>query len=181
MVNPHASLLLGYPDLETPAEIDGLLDDYFNRSSHSIVMPYNDETGEMSDSQLSLPTSNGSAGRRILYDNALNARRNIMGLASAPALPTTSSQQTVYHRPGDRSPLTRLPSESHAWPPQASMQDPRNAGVALHPMLQDTLYEDAVSESAQRIRQQPTPYDQYYSQARPEPGRFYEQDDLGKH
>jgi hypothetical protein len=107
VVNPHASLLLGYSDIETPAEIDGLLDDYFNRSTQSIAMPYDDHTGEKSASQHSLQTSSSNGRQRILYGDADSARRNIMGI------PTQSSQQTVIHRPLDEDPV-----------PQSSLQRP---------------------------------------------------------
>lgn len=88
MVNPHKSLLLGVSDFETPAEIDGLLDDYFH-SRDSVAMAYNDPTGEKSASQHSLQTSSSNGRQRILYDDPESARRKIMGLQNS------GSQQTV--------------------------------------------------------------------------------------
>ncbi|KAK5171180.1 uncharacterized protein LTR77_004324 [Saxophila tyrrhenica] len=100
VVNPHESLLLGHSDFETPAEIDGLLDDYFNRSSQSLEMAYNDKTGgEMSAYQQSLHTSSSGGRQRILYEDPESARRAVM------RLPATSSRQTVFHNPrGEPSP-----------------------------------------------------------------------------
>lgn len=73
VVNPHASLILGTRDLETPAEIDVLLDDYFDDRISD--MQYDSLTGEPSQSSLRTP-SEGS--RRILYDDPGSARRNIL-------------------------------------------------------------------------------------------------------
>ena len=56
MVNPHNSLLLGVSDIETPAEIDGLLDNYFD-SDNIDAMAYNDASREMSSSEVSLQTA----------------------------------------------------------------------------------------------------------------------------
>lgn len=55
VVNPHASLILGANDFETPAEIDHLLDGYFE------------------DMESRTPS-------RVLYTDADSARRNIMRL-----------------------------------------------------------------------------------------------------
>lgn len=81
VVNPHESLILGSSEIETPAEIDGLLDDYFN-STHDLgtMLPYDDFTGEMSTSQQSLPTAGSNGRQRVLYDDAESARRRIMGI-----------------------------------------------------------------------------------------------------
>ena len=88
MVNPHASLLSGAADFETPAEIDGLLDDYFdlNRSSPSLPPAY--YMGNMSDAsqqQLGEPGESMSRRHRMLYDNPLSARKNILGLPTSVA------------------------------------------------------------------------------------------------
>lgn len=98
-MNPHTSFLLGSTDFETPAEIDGLLDDYFNFRD-SATMPYNDVTGEKSSSQQSLQTASSEARRRILFDDPESARRKIMGL------PGSSSDQTFFHNPYQESPST---------------------------------------------------------------------------
>lgn len=66
MLNPHASLLLGPQDFETPAEIDGLLDDYFN-------------TPEMSDPSLNHSDGSGRRGRQ-LFDTPDAARQKIMNI-----------------------------------------------------------------------------------------------------
>lgn len=93
VVNPHESLILGSSEIETPAEIDGLLDDYFH-STYDLgtMIPYDDITGEMNTSQQSLPTANSSNGRqRRVYDDADSARRAIMGLEDGSHPPPSSS------------------------------------------------------------------------------------------
>lgn len=76
LVNPHASLLLGTKDIETPAEIDGLLDDYFH-SADDLAMPYDEFTGEMSSSPASAAPE-GSRRGRTLFPDANSAHRHIM-------------------------------------------------------------------------------------------------------
>ncbi|KAI7099570.1 hypothetical protein KC352_g38181, partial [Hortaea werneckii] len=99
VVNPHASLLLDTHSLEEPAEIDGLLDNYLDDSDDSILMAYDNVTGEHFSSQMSLPSSSEGSRRRMLYTNPEDARRNIMHLPSAPSSPPedtpTRSQQAV--------------------------------------------------------------------------------------
>lgn len=68
--------MLGTHSVETPAEIDGLLDDYFEEHEEFIVMTSNPDTGEMS--QQSLRSTNDSKQTHILYDDADTARRNIL-------------------------------------------------------------------------------------------------------
>ncbi|KAK5121112.1 hypothetical protein LTR85_005596 [Meristemomyces frigidus] len=98
VVNPHASLLLGTHDFETPAEIDGLLDDYFHRRASSL-MPYDGLTGEMDES---LPaSSDGSRRTRVLYSDPEDARRNIM------RIPGVASQPTMMESVYQESPLAR--------------------------------------------------------------------------
>lgn len=88
-MNPHESLQLGPNQIETPAEIDGLLDDYFRDSNDLIMQPYDDLTGEMSSSQQSV-SSNGR--QRILYADPQEARQGIMG-AINPAGSGSPSQR----------------------------------------------------------------------------------------
>ena len=83
--------MLGPQEFETPAEIDGLLDDYFN-------------THDMSDQ--SLYASEGSSRRgRQLYDTPNAARREILRLQeddrrdrelSVPASSTSGDQRSLY-------------------------------------------------------------------------------------
>ncbi|KAI7229769.1 hypothetical protein KC330_g7274 [Hortaea werneckii] len=98
VVNPHISLLLDTHSLEEPAELDGLLDNYLDDSDDSILMAYDDVTGEHS-SQMSLPSSSEGSRRRMLYTNPEDARRNIMRLPGAPSSPQqntpTRSQQAM--------------------------------------------------------------------------------------
>lgn len=117
LVNPHESLILGSSEIETPAEIDGLLDDYFgSRSTLGEMQPYDNFTGEMSASQTSLPTNASSNGRqRVLYDNPDNARRNIMGIGN------NSGPRAVSQGPYQDSPLAnrsrgRWLEGSSIWP-----------------------------------------------------------------
>lgn len=70
LLNPHASLLLGPKEFETPAEIDGLLDDYFDNP-------------EMSD-QSPNPSDGSSRRGRQLYDTPNAARREILRLPDDP-------------------------------------------------------------------------------------------------
>ncbi len=80
MVNPHQSLLGSSNEIETPAEIDGLLNDYFHSEVDLTMASYDDITGELAASQSSLHTSSTStsARQRILYDDPTSARRTIM-------------------------------------------------------------------------------------------------------
>lgn len=85
VVNPHRSLLLGSSTFETPAEIDGLLDEYFDRSEHDMAS-YDHITGEISTpSQQSL----GSVGarQRTLYADPDSARRTILGIGGSHSAP----------------------------------------------------------------------------------------------
>ncbi|KAI7086061.1 hypothetical protein KC356_g5351 [Hortaea werneckii] len=99
VVNPHASLLLDTHSLEEPAELDGLLDNYLDDSDDSILMAYDNVTGEHFSSQMSLPSSSEGSRRRMLYTNPEDARRNIMRLPGAPSSPPqdtpTRSQQAM--------------------------------------------------------------------------------------
>ncbi|KAI7346966.1 hypothetical protein D0862_13216 [Hortaea werneckii] len=104
VVNPHASLLLDTHSLEEPAELDGLLDNYLDDSDDSILMAYDNVTGEHFSSQTSLPSSSAGSRRRMLYTNPKDARRNIMRLPGAPSsspedTPTRSQQAVESGRP----------------------------------------------------------------------------------
>ena len=138
VVNPHTSLLLGVSDIETPAEIDGLLDNYF--SDDFGMEPYGDESGEKSRSQQSFHTTGSNGRQRILYDDPDSARRNIMGL------PGSRSDETIIASPGygqlrDAPPMpsptfiTR-PGTPNPYSP-ASVGHPR--GVQLHPRFREVL------------------------------------------
>ena len=86
MVNPHESFILGTNDIETPAEIDGLLDHYFASRHTSEVMSSDDSPGQQSSSQQSSsPVYNVSRQGRVLYDDPESARRTIMRLRGASA------------------------------------------------------------------------------------------------
>lgn len=77
LVNPHASLLLAVPELETPAEIDHLLDDYFSQGNAETLLSMTDLPGERS---LSASHVEGTPSRRQLYEDADSARRGIMNV-----------------------------------------------------------------------------------------------------
>ncbi|CAK3755153.1 Hypothetical predicted protein [Lecanosticta acicola] len=77
LVNPHDSLLVGVHQLETPAEIDGLLDDYFDQGVEDDIMESKQRAGERPQ-EPSRVDSNGS--RRKLYEDADSARRNILNV-----------------------------------------------------------------------------------------------------
>ena len=139
MVNPHSSLLLGVSDIETPAEIDGLLDNYFD-SDNFDIMAYNDPTGEKSSSQMSLHR------QRVLYDDPATALRNIMGIAGS------NSNQTIIvdHYHGRES--TTPPVPTHTPPPIpplairprpttpfASVIPDQPRGLQIHPRLREVL------------------------------------------
>lgn len=79
-MNPHASLALH--DLETPAEIDGLLDDYFHNHTSS------DDMSAPTSSQPSLGESTKKP--RVLYDDADEARRRILSKDADDPLPQLS-------------------------------------------------------------------------------------------
>jgi hypothetical protein len=87
VVNPHASLFLGNHKFETPAEIDGIYNDYFDIDDSVSV-----DDGSGSDmaidgtisakvSQTSLRSHGDSPRTRVLYDDAEAARREILGAA----------------------------------------------------------------------------------------------------
>ncbi|KAK3723244.1 hypothetical protein LTR37_001967 [Vermiconidia calcicola] len=146
VVNPHASLLLGNNNLETPAEIDGLLDDYFHSREDLASMAYTDRAGEFSTSQNSLQTSSSNGRQRMLYDDPESARRNILRIQSA------RSQQTAAPSPYDDSPPLRRNDESqlsfarnvHSRPatplPFQNMSGGGTPGTLhLHPSLREAL------------------------------------------
>ena len=86
VVNPHASLLVTSQEFETPAEIDGLLDDYFD---DRVFAPQTSNENSNSDmSQQSLEGSSDSGRHaRVPYDDADSARRNIMRKATTQTPP----------------------------------------------------------------------------------------------
>lgn len=109
VLNPHASLVLGSPALETPAEIDGLLDSYFEDHDHPAqdTMQNNTTDRESSPSLSQMPSENS---RRILYEDAETAHRNILrtrgnDIAQVSALPkglvANRSGQRPYSDPFD--------------------------------------------------------------------------------
>lgn len=109
VLNPHASLVLGSPALETPAEIDGLLDSYFEDPDHPAqdIMQNNPTDRESSPSLSQMPSENS---RRILYEDAETAHRNILrtrgnDIAKVSALPkglvANRSGQRPYSDPFD--------------------------------------------------------------------------------
>lgn len=109
VVNPHTSLLLGVPEFETPGEIDGLLDDHFERRESSQSMAYHHIPEEAdSPSQQSLQTSSSEGRRRVLYDDPDSARRDIM------RLPAGASQHPIISSPYQDSPLFRRSNTSQS-------------------------------------------------------------------
>ncbi|KAF2765464.1 hypothetical protein EJ03DRAFT_207682 [Teratosphaeria nubilosa] len=110
LVNPHASLLLGTKEFETPAEIDGLLDNYFDISQDSLDMQYDPITGNSIEQRGSTPSSeDGSRRGRPLYSDLSIARTNIMRIPSQPA----ASGQLDTGVPYQESPL------AHRSPPHS--------------------------------------------------------------
>ncbi|KAK1823997.1 hypothetical protein LTR12_001530 [Friedmanniomyces endolithicus] len=132
LVNPHASLLLGKNQIETPAEIDGLLDDYFTSHTEMASNAGQESSHSLGNSQ------DGSKRGRLLYADAESARRTIMRLPSAPLTET---------RPLQESPLA---GKSHA-----STQGPAAMASIEEPVSSDTqrAHEEpsALSSSAQRV------------------------------
>ena len=112
VVNPHESLLLGVNDLETPAEIDGLLDEYFDNRHSSRAMPYNYVTGEMSSSQQSLHTTSSGGRQRVLYDDPDSARRTIMRIGDNMSRPAFSPNRNEDYPLTNRSQRGNLPLSS---------------------------------------------------------------------
>ncbi|EMC98713.1 hypothetical protein BAUCODRAFT_145746 [Baudoinia panamericana UAMH 10762] len=84
LVNPHASLLVGKHDIETPGEIDGLLDTYFLEDAD---MSYDNLTGEPSSPSLSASLSSSRRVRR--YADPESARFGIMGIPTMPSATTS--------------------------------------------------------------------------------------------
>ncbi|KAK5109400.1 hypothetical protein LTR62_007066 [Meristemomyces frigidus] len=115
LVNPHASLLLGKHKIETPAEIDGLLDDYFYEAD----MPYNHITGEYSSPTLDQELNSSRRGRTLFTDTD-SARRAIMRMPSLPMDMTRQAEQ--------ESPLARQTAK------QPMMRGQPNIGEGIfHP------------------------------------------------
>ena len=103
MLNPHASL--GFHNLETPAEIDGLLDSYFeDHNDHTEDnMQNNTATGESS------PTSShiaSESSRRVLYDNAEIAHRNILGSRGMDKTQVTPPPRALLSASGSQRPFS---------------------------------------------------------------------------
>ena len=146
VVNPHTSLLLGVSDIETPAEIDGLLDNYF--SDDFGMEPYGYEAGEKSRSQQSFHTTGSNGRQRVLYEDPDSARRNIMGLTGS------RSDETIIAVPGqnpvdDTPPVPPLtfsprPGTPNPYSPM-SVGHPR--GLQIHPRFREVLGVGAPSSS----------------------------------
>lgn len=77
--------MLGTHSIETPAEIDGLLDDYFEDHDDFIVMASNPDTGEVT--RQSLRSVSDSKQTYTLYDDADTARRNILRIPTPDIRP----------------------------------------------------------------------------------------------
>ncbi|PPJ53945.1 hypothetical protein CBER1_05847 [Cercospora berteroae] len=118
VLNPHASLILGSRSLETPAEIEGLLDSYF-QDHEANMQP--DQTYDEPPSGVSGVPSEHS--RRVLYDNASDARRKILhmsyhdkGLVTTPprALLGANAARKGERPFSDPFDLTLSDSDSHS-------------------------------------------------------------------
>lgn len=94
LLNPHASLLLGTHSFETPAEIDGLLDDYFEDDDDDfLVMASDPGTGEAT--QQSLRSVSDTRQTNTLYEDMDTARRNILNIEDS----TIQRNEAVIARP----------------------------------------------------------------------------------
>ena len=121
VVNPHASLLAGASDIETPLEVDGLLDSYFSNKHVSGKMPYV-RSGEIPPAQES-PQNSADSRRKRLYNDPEIARRNIMRIPGA----TTDGYLT--DRPDQESPSTGRGHESTF---SRSISRPTALHIAVH-------------------------------------------------
>lgn len=122
VVNPHPFLLLDVYNFETPAEIDGLLDDYFDESNTD-NMPYDPVTGNMSQNSLGTPIESSRRSRK-LYDDMDLARRSIM--RSYDELPTPPP--AYLHN----SPLGYRSYTSMSTPPDSVHEFPAVSVVTSH-------------------------------------------------
>ena len=141
VVNPHNSLLLGVSHIETPAEIDGLLDTYFDRNDFATMQPDSNNTGERSVSQYSIQTSGSNGRQRILYDDPDSARRNIMGLQGG------TPQQAVVSGAGEQADVPPMPSTT---PPSIPLPTPARAvrqRLRIHPKFSEVLALDTKGSS----------------------------------
>ncbi len=122
----------GKNEIETPAEIDGLLDDYFTNHTEMANNGGQESSHSLGNSQ------DGSKRGRLLYADAESARRTIMRLPSAPL---------TEMRPLQESPLA---GKSHT-----STQGPAAMASIEGPVSSDTQHAQeettAVSLSAQRV------------------------------
>ncbi|KAM3425793.1 hypothetical protein BST61_g7721 [Cercospora zeina] len=118
VLNPHASLILGSRCLETPAEIDGLLDSYFQPDTQANMEPES-TYDEPSPGEPGVPSEHS---RRVLYDNASDARRKILHMSDADkgispppkALLTAGASRKVERPFSDPFDLTLSDSDSHS-------------------------------------------------------------------
>jgi hypothetical protein len=78
VLNPHASLVPGSHNFETPAEIDGLLDSYFEVHDENTQDNMYDNTAAAGDSSPASSHVPSEGSRRVLYDNVKIAHRNIL-------------------------------------------------------------------------------------------------------
>ena len=92
-------------------------------------MAYDDLTGEMSSSQASLPSVSDASRKRMLYNDPLDARRNIMrlpGMPSQQSLPEGAYQESPLARrarnTGSPAPAMRSHAENDETLPFNSMQ-----------------------------------------------------------
>ena len=103
-MNPHASLLLCSSQFETPAEIDGLLDDYFEDTGAMYV--------RFKQHQPSHCANKGYNRPRALYPDTETARRDIMGLGGLGEAEETAGAATNSHESSTSSLVPpRVPSD----------------------------------------------------------------------
>ncbi|KAK5744375.1 hypothetical protein LTR17_002085 [Elasticomyces elasticus] len=125
VVNPHASLLLGKHDIETPAEIDGLLDDYFTNFAE---MAYSN--GDISSLSLNNSSQDGSRRGRMLYADPECARRNIMRLPSAAFTDAGPAHESPLAGKGHASTLPTGAMGSNEFLDSQAQQHIRHGSVA---------------------------------------------------
>jgi hypothetical protein len=122
--------LLGDPNIETPAEIDGLLDDYFEANDEFLAMASNNDAGG-DESQQSAP-SNGESTRQTqpLFPDLQTARDYILNSSTALHLPNTTVPQGPNPAAATTSSVEREP-DSGVVPAGAPAQGPPPAAATM--------------------------------------------------
>ncbi|KAI5359427.1 hypothetical protein Slin14017_G103290 [Septoria linicola] len=136
VLNPHASLIIDPQTLETPAEIDGLLESYFE--DHDTMQ---DNTNQ-GDSSPHVPSE---SSRRVLYENADDARRNILRIQEQSKPHVTPPPKAMLSDMGTRKGERPF---SDPFDLTLSEDGSRNALMSITDVVKEGRQADATSTTA---------------------------------